>query len=77
LKKISAIAIDPMLSEGKQFKTDSLSPVESTDLLFQLVLETSFYTQFKTFQSLEAYNQMVFGFIASIQGHIIANKLVV
>lgn len=65
-----------MLLEGKHFEPDCLPPVESTDLLFYLVLETSFYTQlqFKAFRSLEAYNQMVSGFIASVEGHIIANK---
>ena len=44
-----------------------------------LVLETSYYTQkeFKAFRSLEAYNQMVSRFIASIKGHIVANKFVV
>ena len=77
--KISAIGIDPVLIEGKHFEADCLPPVESTDLLFYLVLETSFYTQkqFKAFRSLEAYNQMVSGFITSVQGHIIANKFVV
>ena len=79
LEKISAVGIDPVLIEGKHFEADCLPPVESTDLLFYLVLETSFYTQqqFKAFRSLEAYNQMVSGFIASVQGHIIANKFVV
>ncbi|XP_078349685.1 uncharacterized protein LOC144634562 [Oculina patagonica] len=79
LDKISVIGIDPVLIEGKHFEADCLPPVESTDLLFYLVLETSFYTQqqFKAFRSLEAYNQMVSGFIASVQGHIIADKFVV
>ena len=55
------------------------SPVEAADLLSFLVLETSYYTkdQFKAFKSLQAYNQMVSGFITSVQGHIIANKHVV
>ena len=68
-----------MLVEGKDFKPDCLPPVESTDILCYVVLEISFYTQqqFKAFQSLEAYNQMVSGFIASVQGHIIANKFLV
>ena len=79
LEKISVIGIDPVLIEGKHFQPDCLPPVESTDLLCYLVLETSFYTQqqFKAFRSLEAYNQMVSGFIAGVQGHIIANKFVV
>ena len=60
-KKISAIGIDPVLIEGKNFRPDCLPPVESTDLLFNLVLETSYYTkqQCKAFRSLQAYNQMV------------------
>ena len=45
VKKISTIGIDPALIEGKHFEPDCLPPVESTDLLCYLVLETSFYTQ--------------------------------
>ena len=76
---MSAIGVDAVLIDGKHFEGVCFPPVESTDLLFYLVLETSFYTQqqFKAFRSLEAYNQMVSGFIASVQGHIIANKFVV
>ena len=40
-KKISTIGIDPTLIEGKHFEPDCLPPVESTDLLCCLVLETS------------------------------------
>ena len=71
LEKISAIGIDPVLKEGQNFAPDCLPPVESTDLLFYLVLETSFYTkrQFKAFRSLQAYNQMVSGLISSVQVH--------
>ena len=63
LEKNSAVGIDPVFIEIKNFNQTA-----STDLLFYLVLETSFYTQqqFKAFQSLEAYNQMVSGFIKSI-----------
>ena len=65
--------------EGKHFEPDCLPPVESTDLLCYLVLETSFYTQkqFKAFRSLEAYNQMVSGFVYNVQGHMVASKFVV
>jgi len=79
VKKISTIEIDPALIEGKHFEPDCLPPVESTDLLCYLVLETSFYTQkqFKAFRSLEAYNQMVSGFVYNVQGHMIASKFVV
>lgn len=53
-----------------------MTPVESTDLLFCLLLETSFYVQqhFKAFRSLRAYNQIVSGFITSVNGHIIGEK---
>ena len=79
LEKISAIGIDPVLIESKNFEPDCLAPAESTDLLFYLALETSFYAQqqFKAFRSLEPYNQMVLGFRTSAKGHIIANKFVV
>ena len=68
-----------MLIEGKHFEPDCLPPVESIDRLFYLMLETSFYTQqqFKAFRSLQAYNQMVSEFIASVQGYILADKFVV
>ena len=44
-----------------------------------LVLETSYYTkgQFKAFKSLQAYNQLVSGFVQSVHGLIIAGKHVV
>ena len=79
VKKISRIGIDPALIEGKHFEPDCLPPVELTDLLCYLVLETSFYKQkqFKAFRSLEAYNQMVSGFVYNVQGHMIASKFVV
>ena len=53
--------------------------IESSDLLGYLVLETSFYTrqQFKAYKSLEAFNQMVSGFITSVRGCKISNKHVV
>ena len=56
-----------------------VDPVEATDLLSYLVLETTFYTkqQFKTYKSSEAYNFMVSGFITSIQVCIVSGKHVV
>ena len=72
LDKISVIGIDHVL-------TECLTPVEAADLLSYLVLDTSYYTssQFKTFRSLNAYNQMISGFITSVQGQIIAKKYLV
>ena len=79
LQKIAAIGIDPVTIVDKYADPECLPPMESTDVLCYLVLETSFYTkeQFKNFRSLEAYNQMVSGWITGVQGHIIADKFVV
>lgn len=79
LAKIESIGIDPVLIQGKNFDPDCLPPVESTDILCYLVLETSYYTkeQFKNFRSLEAFNYLVSGFVTSVQGHRISNKFVV
>ena len=69
LLKISSIGVDLALIEGKLTlrtrQPDCLPPVESIDLLFYFVLETSFYAQqqFKAFHSLQAYNQMFQGLL--------------
>ena len=44
-----------------------------------LVLETSYYTnhQFKAFKNVEAYMQVMSGFVTSVQGAEILNKIVV
>ena len=81
LEKISTIGIHPVLIEEKHFEPDCLPPppVESTDLLYYLVLETCFYSQlqFNAFRSLEAYNQMISGFAQCIEGHSVAGKFAV
>ena len=79
LEKISVIGIDPILIPENSLDPECLPPVEAADLLSYLVLDTSYYTknQSEAFRSLKAYNQMVSGFIVSIQGHIVAKKFVV
>ena len=79
LKKISLVGIDPAAIPKEQFHSECLPPIEVSDLLSYLVLETSYYTnkQFKAFKSLEAYKQAVSGFIISVQGAEIRNKIVV
>ena len=61
LEKVAVVAVDPVTIPDEQFTSECLPPVEATDLLSYLVLETSFYTkqQFKAYKSLEAYNFMV------------------
>ena len=58
LEKISLVRI------GANLDPECLPPIEATDLLCYLVMDTSFYTkeQFKAFKSMEAYNLMVSGF---------------
>ena len=56
LEKIAEVGVDPVSITDEQFNSECLPPIEATDLLSYLVLETSFYTkqQFKTYKSLEA-----------------------
>ena len=79
LDKISEIGIDPLHIPAKKLSEESLPPVESMDLLSYLVLDTSFYSnaQFRTYRSLQAYNQMVRGFISSVLGCMINKRFVV
>ena len=62
LVKISAIAIDPVLIESKNFEPNCLPSVESTDLLFSLVLETGYYTkqQLKAFRSVQPHGFWIY-----------------
>lgn len=79
MQKISAIGVDPASIPTDQFSLECLPLVEVSDLLSYLVLETSYYTkqQFKALKSLEAFNQMVSGFVTSVVGKPIAGKYVV
>ena len=67
VEKISEVGVDPLLIPDHKLDPECLPPIEVSDLL---VLDTSYYTnkQFKAFRSLQAYNQMVSGFISSVQG---------
>ena len=79
LKKISVLGIDPFIIPCEEFNPECLPPIEQSDLFGYLVLQTSYYTndQFKNYRSLEAYNQVVSGFVASVGGRIIFGKYVV
>ena len=79
LEKISEVGVDPLLIPDHKLDPECLPPIEASDLLSYLVLDTSYYTneQFKAFKSLQAYNQMVSGFICSIQGTVLQKKHVV
>ena len=49
------------------------------DLVSYLVLTTSYYTkeQFKAYKSLQAYNQMVSGFVTNVRGRVVKGNYVV
>ena len=53
-----------------------LPPVEASDLVSYLVLQTSFVTssQFKAHKSLEAYNQFLCGWVKDVTTRKIAGK---
>jgi len=78
-EKISCVGIDPILIPDKTYDPNCLPRVESMDLLSFLVLGTSYYSkdQFKAFQSLRAYNQLVSEFVGCVKGHKIGNNYIV
>ena len=73
------VGVDPAAIPREQFHLECLPPIEVSDLLSYLVLETSYYTnhQFKAFKNVEAYIQVMSGFVTSVQGAEILNKIVV
>ena len=68
MQKIACIGVDPFLFSRQNCDAECLAPTESIDLVSHLVLETSYYTKekFKAFKSLQAYNQLVSGFVQSV-----------
>ena len=78
VEKISEVGVDPLLIPDHKLDPECLPPIEASDLLSYLVLDTSYYTnkQFKAFRSLQAYNQMVSGLISSVQGTVLQKKYV-
>ena len=74
------VGVDPVpFQASTEFNSKCLFPIEVSDLLSNLALETSHCAnkQFKAFKSLEAYNQMLSGFVTSVQGAEIVNKIVI
>ena len=80
MQKIACIGVDLFLISYQSYDAECLPPTaELIDLVSYLVLETIYYTkeQFKALKSLQAYNQLVSGFVQSVNGLIIAGKHVV
>ena len=79
VKRFPAFGFDPISIPDKAYDPECLPRVKSMDLLSFLVLETSYYSkdQFKAFQSLQAYNQLVSGFVSCVKGRKIGNSYIV
>lgn len=76
LSQEDRIGIDPLSFPSEDLNPECLPPVERSDLFSYLVWTTSHYTnyindQLKNYKSLEAYNQVVSGFVASVKGKVI------
>ena len=88
-EKIGLIGnVDPFaISENTQsvanhavnVSTAALSPVDSSDLVSYLVLQTSFVTvkQFKAHNSMEAYNQFACGWVKDVKAWKVSGKSIV
>ena len=57
----------------------SLTPVDVSDLVSYLVLQTNYITakQYKAHKSLEAYDQFTSGWVKEVKTYDVANKCVV
>ena len=79
LKKISVVGADPQTIPSEQFSAELMPSIEATDFVSYLVLDTSYYTklQFKAYKSLEAYNQLVSGFVSSVRSLHISGKMII
>ena len=67
--KISLInGLDPFLGPLGE-STDAIPPIEASDLVSYLVLQTSFVTakEFKAYKALESYNQFVCGWVKEVR----------
>ena len=71
------LGVDPAAIRSTQFSSECLPSIQASDLLSYLVLETSYYTnkQFKAFKTLETYNLVVSGCVASVEGkEVVGNR---
>ncbi len=78
-EKIKLIGgLDPYSSNlGKEI--GNIPPVDAADMLFYLVLQTSYLTsqQFKARKSLQAYNQFISGWVKDVKTWLISGKYLV
>ena len=71
--------LDPFLIASSGIEKQPFPPIEGTDLVSYLVLQTSFVSakQFKVHKSMEAYNQFVSGWVKDISAWNINGKSVI
>ncbi len=83
LEKIRVIGVDPFIlfsgGNGTDITRASLPPVDSSDIVSYLMLQTSFITTklFKAYKSLEAYNQFINGWVKEVNAWNVKDKIVV
>lgn len=80
IEKISVIGIDPAMLWHAKLDPECLPPIEASDLLslsFFIWFQTRAIILHNNSKSLEAYNQMVSGFVTCVQENVIAGKYVV
>lgn len=74
-------SLDPFLlpASGSSAIPTDLPPVEASDIVAYLVLQTSYLTtkQFKAHKSLEAYNQFVNGWVKDVHAWQVDDKIIV
>ena len=61
--KISVVGVDPVALLSEQLSPECLPPIEVSDLLSYLVLETSHYTN-KQFKALKVFRHIIKWFLA-------------
>ena len=73
------LGIDPFCLSSVEHQSSVLPPVDASDIVLYLVLQTSFVTakQFKVHKSMEGYNQFVCGWVKDVQVHGINGKSVI
>ena len=80
LSKLQLIGgIDPFCIYAKDYPPAVPPPVDASDLVSYLVLQTSYISakQFKAHKSLEAYNQFTSGWVKDVQAWNFRDKAVI
>ena len=80
LDKLTSIGgVDPFCISKNDCLSCSLPPVDASDIVSYLVLQTSFVTakQFKAHKSMEGYNQFVCGWVKDVLAFKFGEKCVV